>query len=123
MSEGNKCPTCGQKLPPSVLADLKAVLEYNMGDEQQDWELTGRDPKHIYMSLWRLNDWLDHPKVQVLVGTMGGLVEPDPEVFFEEKDALEARKELDAKLDIVRDHDGNYEHPENSCVLYEIEIK
>lgn len=65
----------------------------------------------------------EHPKCWVLVGTYRGLVDPDPQVFFDEIQAMEARGEMDAKLGIVRDLEGRYEHPENTCELYEVEIK
>ena len=38
------CPTCGQKLPPRLLADLKAVLDYN----REVWQ--------ILLLITRLND-------------------------------------------------------------------
>jgi len=69
-------------------------------------------------TIQRLQEWLCHVLVQVWRGLLD-----DPQVFFDSEPALFARAAADAKLGIVRDEEGNYEHHENTCELYEVEIK
>lgn len=138
------CPECGQELPASKtvyspMADMQKILDY-LEDEKDHYEETGHASEaldrhdievsdeaspsdHIYCSIKRVQEWLEHPKVQVLVGLYGGIVEPDPQVFFNEDPAIQARDALDKDYGIVRDHEGHYEHPENEVLLYEVEIK
>ena len=105
-----------------MLGDLQKLLDY-CDDEKRHWETTGKSPEHIYCSIRRLQDWLDHPKCWVLVQVWRGLLDEDPQVFFDNGQADKACAAADDKLGIVRDEEGCYEHNENICNLYEIEIK
>lgn len=101
--------------------DIRRLLEYNE-DEKKHWDETGNSPDHIYCSMQRILDWLDNPRCWVLVTQYGGLIEPNPKVFWEERLALQARDKADEKFGIKRDKEGNYEHYENNCDLYEIAV-
>ena len=105
-----------------MFGDLQKLLEY-CEDEKQHWEMTGKSPEHIYCSIQRLQEWLEHPKYHVLVQVWRGLLDEEPQVFFDIGQAVEACAAADATLGIVRDEEGHYEHHENICNLYELEIK
>ena len=105
-----------------MFGDLQKLLEY-CEDEKQHWEMTGKSPEHIYCSIRRLQEWLEHPKCHVLVQVWRGLLDEEPRVFFDIGLAVEACADADATLGIVRDEEGHYEHHENICNMYELEIK
>jgi len=105
-----------------MFGDLQKLLEY-CEDEKQHWEMTGKSPEHIYCSIQRLQEWLEHPKCHVLVQVWRGLLDEEPQVFFDISQAAKACADADATLGIVRDEEGHYEHHENICNLYELEIK
>ena len=105
-----------------MFGDLQKLLEY-CEDEKQHWEMTGKSPEHIYCSIQRLQEWLEHPKCHVLVQVWRGLLDEEPQVFVDIVQAAKACAAADATLGIVRDEEGHYEHHENICNLYELEIK
>jgi hypothetical protein len=105
-----------------MFGDLQKLLEY-CEDEKEHWEMTGKSTEHIYCSIQRLQEWLEHPKCHVLVQVWRGLLDEEPRVFFDIGLAAKACADADATLGIVRDEDGHYEHHENICNLYELEIK
>ena len=105
-----------------MFEDLQKLLEY-CEDEKQHWEMTGKSTEHIYCSIRRLQEWLEHPKCHVLVQVWRGLLDEEPQVFVDIVQAAKACAAADATLGIVRDEEGHYEHHENICNLYELEIK
>ena len=105
-----------------MFGDLQKLLEY-CEDEKEHWEMIGKSTEHIYCSIQRLQEWLEHPKCHVLVQVWRGLLDEEPQVFFDIGLAAKACADADATLGIVRDEEGHYEHHENICNMYELEIK
>lgn len=114
----------------SFKEDVRELLEYA---EKKHWDECGYDSPLTEAladcTMQRITKVLDVSdaveevgKCWILVGTYRGLVDPDPQVFFHEKPALKARSAMDQKLGIKRKK-GDYKHDENTCTLYEVEIK
>lgn len=122
---GVKCPYCGS----TDISGHSLEIEASIVTQTIDCSNCNEQWSDIYTLVGiadangnRIEPTPEPKTCWVLVGTYRGLVDPDPQVFFDEKPALKARSAMDQKLGIKRKK-GDYKHDENTCTLYEIEIK
>jgi hypothetical protein len=99
--------------------DIRSQLEFAAEHLAGNGLLSGGTVAEVEKWTYRVDN--GKPKVYVVMGLLGGLLEYLV-VTTDLEAARKAQKDLDNSLGIEREPDGNYEHDENDCWLREVEL-